>query len=104
MEHESVYAVTNPETGRSAYPATSPEGYPVTVAGAVQGCDCERCEDRRDLDMVTDDSQPTGDANYCLGTAVCPDCEGWVEIWTSERGDYTLQLNPRDSDGEEHSC
>lgn len=102
--HQPVYAQTNPETGRKAYPATTPDGYPVLADGSVAGCDCERCEDRRDLDMATDESQPTEDANYCLGTERCPDCETLVEVWDNQRGDYTLRIDIATRGGQEHSC
>lgn len=102
-KHESVYAVENPETGRKAYPATTPDGYPVLANGSVEGCGCERCEDRRDLGMETDDAQPTGSAVYCLGAEVCGRCGDRVEVWTTERGDYTVRVSPG-TNGDEHSC
>jgi hypothetical protein len=102
-KHEMVYAVRNPETGRSAYPATTPDGHPVTAAGAVEGCDCEDCEDRRDLDMETDDSQPTSGAYYHMGSKICPKCESRVEFWSNETGDYSLLVEPG-TGGNEHGC
>jgi hypothetical protein len=103
MDHDSIYAVANPETGWKAYPAMTAEGYPVRANGSVEGCDCDRCEDRRDLDMAIDGSQPTQDANYCLGTETCPNCESLVEVWESQDGLYSIRIIPG-SNGEEHSC
>lgn len=103
VEHENIYAQTNPETGQKAYPAMTSDGFPVLASGSVEGCDCESCEDRRDLDMRVDESQPTADANYCLGTEKCPDCESLVEVWENQPGDYRLRLDLA-SGGAEHSC
>lgn len=44
VEHETVEAVENPETGVLAYPAmTRIDRLPVLASGAVEDCACDVC-------------------------------------------------------------